>query len=251
VTARVLTNEAATPTTRRIRLALAAETFSYRAGQAAALSAGGVPTPYSIASSPAETHRHGWLEFLIKVDGSNRFGAAVERLPAGAAVDVTAPFGAFTLERVPDDAPILFIAGGTGIAPVRAMIRDAADTSRKGSLSLVYSARTPDEFAYLPELSGLSAEGRLQLTLTLTGEAEAEDWAHARGRTGAVHLADLLQPSTVAFVCGPRAMVTELPTALTTLGVSRERIVTDARCEARARGAWREGRTLGAGSRRL
>ena len=222
---RVLTNELETPSTRRIRLALNGVPFSYQAGQAAALSSGGEPTPYSIASTPGETSRHGWLEFLIKVDGSNRFGAMVDGLAPGAPVDLTGPAGTFTLERVPIEAPLLFIAGGTGIAPLRSMIRDAVDAGRPGPLSLVYSSRTPDEFAYLNELRELADEGRLHLTLTLTGNAQ--DWTHARGRTAAEHFADLLHPSTVAFICGPRAMVTEVPNALASLGVARERIVTE------------------------
>ena len=223
--ARVLSNELETPTTRRIRLALDGEPFSYRAGQAATLSAGGVATPYSIASSPTETGRHGWLEFLIKVDGSNRFGAGVERLAQDAPVDVSGPGGTFTLDRVPDGAPLLFIAGGTGIAPIRSMIYESITSGRAGALSLVYSARTPDEFAYLEELRGLSVQGVLNLRLTLTGAAE--DWAHARGRTAAGHVADLLQPSTIAFVCGPPAMVVDIPAALTSLGVAPNRIVTE------------------------
>lgn len=221
----LIMNVPETPTTRRIRLALDGAPFSYRAGQAASLAAGGEATPYSIASSPSETRRHGWLEFLVKVDGSTRFGAIVEGLETGTRVDLTGPVGAFTLDRVPDGTPLLFIAGGTGIAPIRSMISEAIDAGRAGSLSLVYSSRTPDEFAYLGELRKLSAEGRLNLTLTLTGNAE--DWAHARGRTAAGHFVDVLQPETVTFVCGPPAMVADVPAALASLGVVRDRIVTE------------------------
>jgi NAD(P)H-flavin reductase len=222
----VLSNERETPTTRRLRLVLDADApFSYHAGQAASLSAGGPPTPYSIASSPAETRRQGWLEFLIKVDGSNRFGAVVEGLAPESTVDLTGPFGGFTLDGVPDGTPLLFVAGGTGIAPVRAMIRDAIETNRHGSLALVYSCRTPAEFAYLSELNALAAEDRLQLTLTLTGDAA--DWAHARGRTEPAHFSELVQSSTVALVCGPPAMVAELPAALASLGIPRERVITE------------------------
>lgn len=222
---RLVLNAPETPTTRRVRLALNGVPFSYRAGQAVSLSAGGPHTPYSIASSPGETARYGWLEFLVKVDGSNRFGATVERLAPGTNVDLSEAAGTFTLERVPDDTPLLFIAGGTGIAPMRSLIHDAMEAGRRGSLSLVYSSRTPDEFAYLSELRDLADGHRLHLTLTLTGHGH--DWAHARGRTGAGHFADLLQPSTVAFICGPRAMVAELPAALASLGVARDRIVTE------------------------
>jgi ferredoxin-NADP reductase len=222
----VVSNERETPTTRRLRLALdGGAPFSYRAGQAASLAAGGLPAPYSIASSPAETRRHGWLEFLIKVDGSHRFGAVVEGLAPGSSVDLTGPVGGFTLGGVAEGTPLLFVAGGTGIAPVRSMIREVTEANRRGALALVYSCRTPAEFAYLSELNALAAEGRLQLTLTLTGQAE--DWAHARGRTAPAHFSAHVEPSTVAFICGPPAMVTDVPAALRTLGVTPDRIVTE------------------------
>ena len=87
------------------------------------------------------------------------------------------------------------------------------------------SSRTPEEFAYLPELKALAADGKLKLTLTLTGEAQ--DWTHARGRTGSAHLSDLIAPDTTAFICGPPAMVNDLPAALESLGVTRDRIITE------------------------
>jgi ferredoxin-NADP reductase len=225
VNARVLSNDSETPTTRRIRIALDGEPFIYRSGQAATLSAGGATAPYSIASTPGETRRHGWVEFLVKVDGTNRFGAIVESLAPGAPVALNGPIGAFTLERAPDGGPLLFVAGGTGIVPLRSMIRDAIDGGRRGRLALVYSNRAPAEFAYLDELNQLAADGRLTLTLTLTGNAD--DWTHARGRAGISHLAEVVVPTTTAFICGPPAMVVELPRALESLGLTRDRIVTE------------------------
>jgi NAD(P)H-flavin reductase len=223
---RLLSNEPATGTTRRLRLALDGAPFRYRAGQAASLAAGpGESTPYSIASAPHETTRDGWLEFLIKVDGSNRFGAAVDGLPSDTAIRVEGPMGTFTLPDLSPGVPLLFIAGGTGIAPLRSMILETIHSGRQGTLALVYSARTPAEFAYLDELRGLADGGRLALTLTLTGDAQ--DWTHARGRAGAHHLSDLVTPQTLAFVCGPPAMVTEVPVALVALGLPRERVRTE------------------------
>jgi ferredoxin-NADP reductase len=221
----VLSNERETPTTRRVRLALDGAPFPYRAGQAASLAAAGKPTPYSIASAPTESRHNDWVEFLVKVDGASRFGAVVERLQPGVLVKLGEPVGGFTLDRIPEAAPLLLVAGGTGIAPMRSMIREAIATGRGGPLSLVYSSRTPDEFAYLTELRALSADGKLKLKLTLTGDAA--DWSHARGRAGAGHFADDLAASTVAFVCGPPAMVTEVPAALASLGVPRDRIITE------------------------
>lgn len=222
---RLLSNHAETPTTRRIRLSLDGGRFSYRAGQSASLSAGGPPTPYSIASAPAETARHGWLEFLVKVDGSSRFGALVDTLSSDARVDLDGPTGLFTLDLVAPGTPVLFIAGGTGIAPVRSMVRETVESGRDGPLALLYSSRTPEEFAYLSELKELASAGHLTLALTLTGNAQ--DWAHARGRAGIAHLADLVRGDTTAFICGPPSMVGELRSALSSLGVGPGRIVTE------------------------
>jgi ferredoxin-NADP reductase len=223
---RLLSNAPETPTTRRVRLDVDGIPFLYRAGQAASLAAGHAePTPYSIASAPHETARHGWLEFLIKVDGSSRFGAIVETLQPGVDIRVQGPAGQFVLPELSGDMPLVFIAGGTGIAPMRSMIFEALHKGHRGTRSLVYSARTPGEFAYLDELRALAERGELSLTLTLTGEVE--EWAHARGRTRAEHLSELVSPAAMAFVCGPPAMVAELPPALVSLGLPRDRIRTD------------------------
>src|SRR5205823_3615736 len=106
------------------------------------------------------------------------------------------------------------------IAPVRSMIHEAVESDRDGPLSLLYSSRTPEEFPYLNELKELASAGRLTLTLTLTGEAQ--DWTHARGRAGIAHLEELVRDGTTAFICGPPAMVAELPGALSSLGVTRD-----------------------------
>lgn len=224
---RLLSNQSATPTSRLIRLGLDGASFHYHAGQAASIAAGDREawTPYSIASAPAETLRHGWLEFLVKVDGSNRFGAIVDGLEPGTPIRVKGPVGNFTLAESASATPLLFIAGGTGIAPLRSMIREALEGRHGGTVALVYSARTPDEFAYLQELRRLADDGRLALTLTLTGGAE--EWKHARGRTGTAHLSDLVTPDTMAYICGPPSMVKDVPAALTSIGLPRAQIRTE------------------------
>ena len=224
---RLASNRPATPTARVIRVSLSGEPFEYRAGQAASLA---LPveterTPYSIASAPHETARRGELEFLVKVDGSSRFGARVSDLLPGTDIAVTGPMGHFVFPADARGTPLLFIAGGTGIAPLRSMIRHALDVDMSTDIALLYSARVPGEFAYLDELRELQRERRLSLSLTLTGQGE--DWEHARGRAGAAHLADLLRPDTMCFICGPPAMVREVPEALGSLGVARARIKTE------------------------
>ena len=224
---RLLSNALATPTSRIVRVTLDGAPFPYRAGQAASLAvdAGEPGTPYSIASAPSETAATGYLEFLVKVDGTSRFGARVAQLEPGLPLIVSRAVGRFA---VPDNVsrhPLLFIAGGTGIAPLRSMLLECLHAGRRDPIALVYSARTPEEFAYLDELRNLDASGKLDLTLTLTGDAK--EWRHARGRAGDRHLADLATPRTLCFICGPPSMVTDVPQALMRLGIPREQICTE------------------------
>ena len=135
---RILSNRLATPTSRVLRIALGDVPFSYRAGQAALLLAEGdsEPTPYSLASSPEETSKTGWIEFLVKVDGSTRFGARVSALRRGDRVRLSGPLGSFVFPENPTAGALLFIAGGTGIAPLRSMIRHVLDLGPTGRVHL-------------------------------------------------------------------------------------------------------------------
>jgi ferredoxin-NADP reductase len=121
----------------------------------------------------------------------------------------------------------LFIAGGTGIAPLRAMLHHAL-TVPHDAIGLLFSARTPAEFAYEGELRSLADAGRLELELRVTREVEPEDWRGGRGRIGPGDLAPLVHgQATLCFVCGPPALVEESPQILVDLGVPRERIRTE------------------------
>ena len=215
----------ATPSTRIVRLLLDGHRFPYVAGQAAmvGMASQAELVPYSIASAPEEALRHGYLEFLFKIEGGSR-GAHLAGLKRGAAVAVEGPFGSFVFPSRPEEREFLFVAGGTGIAPLRAMIGHAFQLRQPGRLRLLYSARTPSDFAYLPELKRYAREGRLELSLTATREVPPR-WRGERGRITSERLARLVKtPETLCFVCGPTAMVDDVPRMLLNLGIEREKI---------------------------
>ncbi len=198
----------------------------YRAGQWARIGPEGSPSlvPFSIASAPEDSARDRYVEFLLKVDGQNRWGENFPPLVRGVRVSVRGPFGDFTFPDDSEERRFFFIAGGTGIAPLRSMIRHARATRRGGSYRLLYSARTPDDFAYLRELRGMARRGELQLRLTAT-RAGAEGWRGDRGRISSSQLAALIDShAMLCFVCGPAAMVDEVPRMLADLGIERRRI---------------------------
>ena len=222
----LVTNQPATPTTRLIRVALDGVPFAYRAGQAAEVRTDdGQHTPYSIASAPYETEEGGFLEFLVKVDGSTRFGSQVAALPPGASIHVNPPTGGFGLPPDAPEHPLLVIAGGTGIAPVRSMLMQAIHIDKYHRPTLLFSAKSPDEFAFVNEFHALQDAGKLTLILTLTGSAV--EWRHARGRATRDQIAALLAPNMLYFVCGPPAMVSDVPAILSGLGVRDDQIRTE------------------------
>ena len=134
------------------------------------------------------------------------------------------PLGTFVFPRDPDEREFLFVAGGTGIAPLRSMIVHALVTRQRGKLHLLYSARTPQDFAYLADLRRERKLGRVELMLTATREVPPR-WRGDRGRITSAHLARLIRtPETLCFVCGPAAMVDDVPRMLVALGVDPERI---------------------------
>jgi ferredoxin-NADP reductase len=209
-----------------IRLDLDGAAFHYRAGQVANLGPAGSTTqiPYSIASAPEETASSGVLEFLIKTDSNGRWGEHFGPVHRGSRLSVSGPSGTFTFPDAPKERHFLFIAGGTGIAPLRSMIRHAVLSRRPGNIRLLYSARTPKDFAYLTELRGMARRGRIDLWLTATRQMTPR-WRGARGRILAAQLAPLVDdPATLCFVCGPTAMVADVPLILQQLGIDGSRI---------------------------
>ena len=223
---RVSSVRRATPGSRIVRVPLGGATFPYVSGQLAAI---GPPdardrTPYSLASAPEETTRDGYLEFLTKVDAGGRWGAHYPSLRRGAQLAVRGPFGSFVFPAEPREQRFLFIAGGTGIAPLRSMIRHAVLAGIDGRIRLLYSARTPHDFAYLTELRAMERRGEVDLVLAATREMPTR-WRGERGRIAPAQLARLVDdPVTLCFVCGPAAMVADVPPMLEALGVDRHRI---------------------------
>jgi NAD(P)H-flavin reductase len=216
----------ATPRARVLRLGLTGERFDYTAGQAVIVGTPGVEKkrPYSIAASPEDARRGGYLELLVGVDADGQAGPHLILEP-GAPVEVEGPLGTFTFPESPAEENFVFVAGGTGIAPLRAMLRHAILSPQPTRhLGLLYSARTPDEFAFEPEFQALAADGVIDFRQTITRDTE-RDWPGARGRIDRAALAALVHdPQTLCFICGPTAMVDEMPRLLAEIGVTSEKI---------------------------
>ena len=212
---------------RLLSIDVSGHAFEYLPGQAVMMGAHGVPTrrPFSIACSPERAGETRALELLIAMEGGSE---DLEWATAGALVDVEGPIGAFTLPASLTQSRVLFVAGGTGIAPVRAMLDHVLRRHPSEKISLLYSARRSDEFAFIEELRAHERSGRLELHQTVTRD-DGTSWDGKRGRIGRSHFdAVLHEPaSTLCFVCGPPSLVNESAGMLRELGVPAVLIRTE------------------------
>jgi ferredoxin-NADP reductase len=230
VTAPLLQVVPATPRSRLLVVDFRDRPFEFLPGHAVLVASSGHPDrrPYSIACSPEHARESSRLELLVALEEDGTLGPHLRDLAPGMAVDVEGPLGTFVFPEPPSQPHLLFIAGGTGIAPLRAMLDHTLRRHPAQAVSLLYSARRADEFAFIEELQAHADAGRLELHQTVTRDESAQ-WSGGRGRIGRSHYEAVLHDpaSTLCFVCGPRSMVTEAVRVLTALGVGEASIRTE------------------------
>jgi ferredoxin-NADP reductase len=218
-----------TPRTRTVFVSLSGGLVDYCAGQSVWVGGHGqrFRKPYSIACTPERARIQDALELLIQVGADGRAGPHLDSPAAEMLVDVDGPTGTFCFPDHPREPRFLFIAGGTGIAPLRAILWHALRAFPDREMALFYSARSADEFAYGDELRQLERGRRLVLRETVTREA-GPPWAGARGRLTPARIASMLAPQpTLCFVCGPPGFVEDVTSWLRDLGVTEERIMAE------------------------
>lgn len=220
----------ATPRSRLVRLEMREQSFTFEPGHAVMVGQHGQSErrPYSIACSPEQARETQQIELLISVEPDGHLGSNFEPAAAGTLVDVEGPIGVFTLPPVRNDGRLLFVAGGTGIAPLRAMLDHTLRLPPGPRISMLYSARRGDEFAFVDELMGHAKAGRIELHQTVTRD-ESTAWSGRRGRIGRSHFEAVLHDpgGTLCVVCGPEPLVNESVGTLKALGVPAAQIRTE------------------------
>ncbi len=228
VTAPLVAIAASTPRSRLLAIELGSRVFPFAPGQAVMLAPHGSSErrPYSIACAPDRVAASGRLELLIAIDSTS--GTDLTWAEPGVLVDLEGPLGTFTFPPSLDQRRLLFVAGGTGIAPLRAMIDHALHHYPDRLVSVLYSARRSDEFAFIDELREHEAAGRIELRQTVTRD-ESASWQGRRGRIGRADFEAVVHEpaATLCFVCGPPSMVNESVVVLQALGVPSDQIRTE------------------------
>jgi len=193
--------------------------FRYRPGQYVKVGAGaGKRRSFSLASAPYEAH----LELCIALNPGGRLTPALFALQPGARLDVDPrPRGGFAL--VSGVRRHLMVATGTGIAPLRSMVRAALDRGSRDEFLILHGASHADGLPYRDELTALAAS-QDQVTYQPTvsrPDTSPGAWAGHTGRVDPLALdvaRSLDRRDTHAYVCGHPGMVASLRTALSRAG---------------------------------
>ena len=196
--------------------------ISFIPGQVAMLRAKGEePAYFAFASAPEDRE----LEILVK----RTIGASVliYEMERGTQLDLIGVAGhGFPLDPL-KGKDLVFVAMGTGVAPLRSVLRHVLNRPQDfGKLVVLYGARTPDDFCYRDETEGWEAAG-VELRQVVS-RPDGHDWS---GPTGYVQsLLDHVLPdldSPVALVCGSREMIAQTRDRLQQMGFAPEDILTN------------------------
>jgi propane monooxygenase reductase component len=197
-------------------------------GQYVDIAIPGTEETRSFSMANTSSREGGRLEFVIKVYPDGLFSHFLDTtLAVGDRLELTGPYGVFTLREGDDD--LVFIGGGAGMAPILSLLRSMAERGLTRKATYYYGARGRRDLCFEDELRAL--EGRLpgfRYVPALSEPAPGDDWD---GETGLItdvvkrHAAGLA--GAHAYVCGPPPMVEAALPLLATLGVAEKRIYYD------------------------
>jgi ferredoxin-NADP reductase len=175
---------------------------------------------YSIASAPEDAELVLTVERLADGEVSPYLTDVLE---PGDDLELRGPIGGYFVWQEALGGPLLLVAGGSGVVPLRAMLRHHRATASDIPVRLVYSSRTRGDVIYRDELADY------ETTITLTRE-QPPGWSGRTGRVDSDLLAETAWPASerpLVYVCGPTGFVEAVADALVTLGHSPARIKTE------------------------
>ena len=214
--AEVVAIDSMTHDIRRIRVVLEDRpAFRFQPGQYARLTvAGAPPRDYSMASLPED----GYLEFHVRaVPGGRTSSRITEQLKIGDIVQVEGPFGSAFL-RMDHKGPIIAVAGGSGLAPIKSIVETALIADPGREVHLYFGARFMRDVYLADHFRGIAIDLPYTTYHAVLSEVAAPGW-----RTG--YVADAIAEDHVnlagakVYAAGPPPMVDAVRSRVQALGV--------------------------------
>jgi propane monooxygenase reductase component len=227
--AEVVANEPVTHDMRHLVLRLVEPTeIKFFPGQYVDIAVPGTQATRSFSMANTTSRDTGQLEFVIKIYPDGLFSHFLDTtLAVGDRLDISGPFGMFTLREGDND--LVFVGGGAGMAPILSLLRSMAERGISRKATYYYGARGRRDLCFEEELRGLEeALPGFRYVPALSEPAAGDGW---EGEVGLItdvvkrHESDL--KSVHSYVCGPPPMVEAAIPLLTILGVPEKRIYYD------------------------
>ena len=182
---------------------------------------------YSIASAWSDS---GPVELTVqRVEDGEVSSYLTEDLAVGQPLELRGPVGGWFVWRN-GPAPVLLVAGGSGIVPLMAMIRARGDVRGRQPFRLIYSVRTPQDALYVDELARrVRDDPGLDVRFVYTRKAP-DGWPDPPGRLSVATINTYGWPPDFApdvFVCGPTSFVEASADILVALGHDPKKIRTE------------------------
>ena len=182
---------------------------------------------YSIASAPEA----GRLALTVeRLEDGEVSPYLVGEVRAGDDIELRGPIGGFFVWRPDDPRPVLLVAGGSGVVPLMAMLRQRALQAQRPPARLLYSSRTLEDVIYRAELDALGAADSELVIRTALTRSQPPGWTGFSRRIDRAMLAEVGWPpeaSPLVFICGPTAFVETAADALVGAGYDPSWIKTE------------------------
>jgi len=182
---------------------------------------------YSIATAP-NPQRPDRFEIAVTRVDEGPASQVLHALPIGATLAAYGPKGAFRFRPEPH-VPVLFVAHGTGLSPLRAMLLEALhDAASAPPMTLLAGFRTPEDVLWGDALRALAAEHPSTFTFAPTLSRPSSEWTGLRGRVQ-THIAHYVPADrrVQAYLCGLREMTDDVTERLLALGLAEKSIFTE------------------------
>jgi ferredoxin-NADP reductase len=178
---------------------------------------------YSIASAPGEA-----VAITVeRLDDGEVSPYLTEELRVGDAIELRGPVGGYFVWGPEDGGPLLLVAGGSGIVPLRAMLRHRRRSGSEVPVRLLYSSRSLDDVIYRAELDE-PIDG-VEVVHTLT-RVQPAGWRGYSRRVDVALLGEVAWPvdeDPLTYVCGPTSFVETIASGLVELGYPPTRVKTE------------------------
>jgi ferredoxin-NADP reductase len=178
---------------------------------------------YSIASPPGEP-----VEITVeRLDDGEVSPYLVDVLRVSDEFEIRGPIGGYFVWDDSKPDPLLLVAGGSGVAPLMAMVRHHSRTHSSVPVRLLYSARSLEDVLYRDELATLGDGVDVVYTLTRSQPAGWDGFARRVDVPLLREVAWPLSANSLAFVCGPTPFVETVASGLVELGYPPLRVKTE------------------------